>query len=458
MARSVMARRKVLRGLGAIGLAGGATALLLPYRKGIWFVRESCGGSLTRAALEESVKLGTEFLLAQQKPAGNFVYEYDWVERRERAGDNQVRQAGAVWGLALAYLYRPDPTVAAAIERAFAFFAKYERRGPKGEALPGYLRDGRGELGTLALLTLAHIDFLRAAKGRLPEARLDPHRKHLDALIATLLSIRTPEGLFHSYFNLTTGAPAEEPNPYGDGEALLALAKAARYLGRVDLKPALAKGAEAALAQHVKQAREKDRDSDETKGFYQWGSMTFYELSTGPWPEFAHYADEVLDLADWMIDVHHVLEKFRNTGYAFEGILHALDLARRKGDKARIDRYRCVAEQGLEALTGWQVGGPLPNGYVRDHGPPEAKARGGVQNERGDPNLRIDVTQHQMHAVNLALKWLYPPPGGEPPVPPPPPPGGPESDPGAPAPSGASAPAASASAAPGASGPAGDAP
>src|SRR5687767_9846256 len=343
MRRSHEARRKVLRGLGALGLAGGAAALLLPYRRGGWFVREVCGEALNRAVLEESLKLGTEFLLAQQKPAGNFAYEYDWVARQERPGDNQVRQAGAVWGLALIYLYRPDPKVAAALERALGFFAKNAKKGPKGGLYPAYPGEPRGSLGALALLTLAHVDFLRAAKGQMPDERLAPHRQRLDALVAALLAVRTPEGLFHSEFNPATGAPAGESNPYGDGEALLALSKLARYLGRDDLKPALAAGAEAALTKHVRRALEKDRDSDETKGFYQWGSMTFYELATGPWPEFARYGDEVLSLADWMLDVHHVLERPRNTGYAFEGILHALDLARRRGDKAREDRYRCVS-------------------------------------------------------------------------------------------------------------------
>jgi UDP-N-acetylmuramoyl-tripeptide--D-alanyl-D-alanine ligase len=383
-------------------------AVLFPYRKGGWLVREVCGEAIDRAALEASLRLGTDYLLAQQKPAGNFVYEYDWVGRREPPGDSQVRQAGAVWGLSLVHLHRPEARVARALERAFGFFAQHARRGPNGALLPAYPGEPQGELGTLALLALAHVDYLRAAGGAAAGARVAPVRRRLDELVATLLSLRTPEGLFHSYYDLASGAPSGEPNPYGDGEALLALAKAARYLGRDDLRPALVKGAEAALARHVTSALERDRDSDETKGFYQWGSMAFYELATGPWPEFAPYADAVLRLADWQLDVHHVLEKLRNTGYAFEGILHALDLARRRGDAARAERYRCVAAQGLERLTGWQVGGPLPNGYVRDHGPPEDRARGGVQNGARDPVLRIDVTQHQMHAVALALTWLFP--------------------------------------------------
>jgi hypothetical protein len=408
------ARRKVLWGLGALGAAGLVGGPLIYYRKGGWFVREVCGSELNRGVLEESFRLGAEFLLAQQKPAGNFVYEYDWVAKQARPGDNQVRQAGAVWGLALIYHYRHRPKVFDAVERAMNFFAKNGQKGQKGEFWPTYPREPRGELGTLALLTLAHVDLLRSAQGRVPDERLAPHRERLDALVAALLAVRRPEGLFHSYFDPKTGEPAGDPNPYGDGESLLALAKMARYFGRDDLRPVLAQSAEAMLDQHVKRARAASRDSDETKGFYQWGSMAFYELATGPWPEFARYADEVLDLADWMLDVHHVLEKMRNTGYAFEGVLHALDLARRRGDAARAERYRCVAAQGLERLTGWQAGGPLPNDFVAKNGPPEPKARGGVQNERADPVLRIDVTQHQMHAVALALKWLYPEAEGAP--------------------------------------------
>ena len=50
---------------------------------------------LTRAILDRSLELGTQFMLNHQKPEGNFTYIYDWVEKTYDPGDNQVRQAGS---------------------------------------------------------------------------------------------------------------------------------------------------------------------------------------------------------------------------------------------------------------------------------------------------------------------------------------------------------------------------
>ena len=37
----------------------------------------------------------------------------------------------------------------------------------------------------------------------------------------------------------------------------------------------------------------------------------------------------------------------------------------------------------------------------------DIKAVGGVQNAAFEPALRIDVTQHQMHATLLARRYVY---------------------------------------------------
>jgi UDP-N-acetylmuramoyl-tripeptide--D-alanyl-D-alanine ligase len=164
--------------------------------------------------------------------------------------------------------------------------------------------------------------------------------------------------------------------------------------------------AEAGKRLNIDEAREDDEDSDTTKGYYQWSSMAFFELATSDFPETRGYGDTVLDLADWIIDTHHILTRTRNTGYAFEGIAHAYVLAKQRGD-ARQAKLACAIDIGLERLIGWQVGGPLPNRYTGTAGSEDPKARGGVQNAAYEPGLRIDVVQHQMHATLLARKYVY---------------------------------------------------
>ena len=60
-----------------------------------------CQTRLNRQTLDTSIKLGTRFLLAHQKPAGNFDYEYDWRAQVLSDDDQETRQVGALWGLTL---------------------------------------------------------------------------------------------------------------------------------------------------------------------------------------------------------------------------------------------------------------------------------------------------------------------------------------------------------------------
>ena len=71
-----------------------------------------CEQRLGRQVIDQAVELGTRFMLAHQRPAGNFTYEYDWRRRAFTKADQQVRQAGALWGLALLYQDQLAPKLA----------------------------------------------------------------------------------------------------------------------------------------------------------------------------------------------------------------------------------------------------------------------------------------------------------------------------------------------------------
>lgn len=361
-----------------------------------------CERRLDRAVLDRSLALGTSYLLAHQRPAGNFDYEYDWRDQSLSPEDNEVRQAGALWGLTLLYQGKPEPKLAAAIDKGLAFFNENSRV-VKGTRCTTYPGSANGTTGTVALIALAHIEYLRSPQNMAAEQRagLD---KALNEYLTLLLRNVHPSGLWYGNYSTKNCKPEGEPSPYSDGEALLALAKAAKYLGHAEVVPTLLAGAAAGKRLNIDEALAQDADSDTTKGFYQWSSMAFYELSTSDIPDTKQYGDVVLRLADWMIDEHHVLTRTRNTGYAFEGLTHAYALAKQRND-ARTAKYACVIDVGLERLISWQVGGPLPNRYTA-HAQDE-RGVGGVQNEAFSPELRVDVTQHQMHATQLARQYLY---------------------------------------------------
>jgi len=364
-----------------------------------------CQRRLSHQVLTSSIALATRFLVAHQKSEGNFDYEYDWRRRRFSPEDQETRQAGALWGLTLAYAGAPSPVLSRAIERGLAYFNQHSRLvdGTRCTAYPG---SDVGHAGTLALVALSHIEYLRAARS-LPDASRARLETMTTEYLNMLLRSQAPDGRWFNDYELGRCEPGGESSSYSDGEALLALVKAAKYLGRADLFPTIMTAAAAGKRFNIDEALAKHGDSDVTKGYYQWSSMAFYELDTSGLAATQVYGDTVLRLADWVIDRHHILTRNRNTAYAFEGIAHAYALAKRRGETARAAKYACVIDVGLERLVRWQVGGPLSSLYTASISRPDELAAGGVQNEAFDPALRIDVTQHQLHATQLARDYLY---------------------------------------------------
>ncbi len=367
--------------------------------------------SINRAVLDRSLELGTQFMLNHQKPEGNFTYIYDWVKKTYDPGDNQVRQAGAMWGLAVIYSATPTPEIGAAVEKSMDFFVQNSKLTPDGQRYVAYPGEGAGRIGTVALCALAHIDYLRAAKSQISEEKFQNYRQLLEEYLEFLIRarIQTPPkaGLWHQSYSYASGHPYGQPSPYFDGESLLALVKAAKYMGREDLQPIIIASADAGYHHNIQEALQEDPDSSTTKGYYQWSSMVFFEIATSGWSDTEKYGDYVIELANWMIDVHETLKKTRNTAYAYEGIVHAYQLAVQRNDTEHIKKFAHVIETGLTKLTSWQVGSPLMNDFIRSQPTDDPLAIGGVQNHGRESPLRIDVAQHQMHAVILARRYVY---------------------------------------------------
>ena len=242
------------------------------------------------------------------------------------------------------------------------------------------------------------------------------------------------EGAFHSRFNLL-GERIGIPSPYYDGESLLAVVKASKYLGPAYamLWP-LAAGTASSLHEiHVVEALSKDEDSDDTKGVYQWLSMSLFELSTVTFGsgrkgrfdlpkalqrlyQVEQFGSWLTDLAVWMVDVHKTLRKGKNTGYAYEGIVPAFTWSahmirvKKSGqiNQKAIETARklhCTINKGMSKLLSWQVGMGAEQGDDKWDG---KTGLGGVQNSKDESGLRIDVTQHQMHATILTRRYVFP--------------------------------------------------
>jgi hypothetical protein len=359
---------------------------------------------VTRAMLDESLALGRQYLLANQLPTGLFRYNVNFLTGEEASDQNAVRQAGALWGLAAMHQDRPSAETRAAVLRGLAFFSDHSQRTPAGGRFVRFPLDSSGDSGVVALVALALIDFLRAE----PVNEHAPLRQQLDEYLSFLQRLERPDHrFFGQYLSLSSGNGWGEPSPYFDGEILLALVKAARYCQHDELQPLILRAAEASYAAYAHEAIKEGRDETATKSYFQWACLSYAELHGSQWPDTQKYAQRAIELAHWMIDVHRTLERPRNTGYAYEGIISAYVLAQSIHDAPAQAKFRRVIEIGLAKLSTWQVGSKQANAYLRGQPDFQASCIGGVLGAVDDPWLRIDTTQHQMHAVLLARKYVW---------------------------------------------------
>lgn len=365
--------------------------------------------------LNKSLSLGSSFLVNNQKPAGNFNYEYDFETKTFASGDNQVRQAGALWGVALIFAYNQDPDLKKALDKSLEFFFKFTKEGnvPGSRAI-FYKNEINSKTGTVALVSLGIIEYLYAEKAGLLKLK-DSYRQTLEdnlrGYIQHLLSIQLENAHFADSYTSheKTNYHSNKYNPYADGEVLLTLIKAVKYLGYEELKPVFEDSAFLIAKDYTMDQWPKDPDSNLTKGFYQWSSMAFWEYQDTGWKDSEYYGDYVENMAWWMIFTHRTLQRTRNTAYAYEGIIHAYEIAKSENNESAKSTLAFTIDRGLTKLTSWQVGGPLEsrNKFLSSFNEFPPVAIGGIMNHRKEPLLRIDVTQHQMHSVILALKYRY---------------------------------------------------
>ena len=200
------------------------------------------------------------------------------------------------------------------------------------------------------------------------------------------------------------------------------MSKAARQLGKTTLVPTIERAARAMAKTYTVGSWPDDIDSNQTKGFFQWGCMSFVEYYQAKWTDYELFGDVAISLGWWMDKTHRTLVRRRNHAYAVEGLIAAWRIADMRGDEKAATDLLYVLDRSLFKLSAWQIGGPLAkhNKYLAKYGKEDPMSKGGVMNAARRPKkprpvkqdvahqLRIDVTQHQMHAVTMSLDHVYP--------------------------------------------------
>jgi UDP-N-acetylmuramoyl-tripeptide--D-alanyl-D-alanine ligase len=381
--------------------------------------RQTLELQMTSAILEESFTAGSNFLVKWQVEDGHFRYMYDWITGEWIDDDHQVRQAAALWGLATCHRYKQAPATKAAIDKGLEFWFKQTIPGPvEGTLMMKYGDQPRIDAGSIALVALALIEYLQTPSD-MDDARRAELDAKLDGYLAAIQFLQLENGHIARYYDNRKGKKATTSSPYYDGESLLALTKAARQLGKKELVPTIERAARAMAETYTVQAWGKVRDSNKTKGFYQWGSMSFVEYYKAEWKDHELFGDVALSLSWWMTHTHATLKRRRNHAYAIEGLISGWTIANLRGDIPAQTDLLFALDRSLYKLTKWQIGGPLhaKNKFLAARTIEDDMAMGGVMNARKQSKypvrkdvahqLRIDVTQHQMHAVTLALEDVY---------------------------------------------------
>ena len=381
--------------------------------------RESLKLRMNKEVLEESFAGGSEFLVQWQLEDGNFRYMYDWMTQEWVSDDHQVRQAAALWGISTCYRYRPSESMKAALDKGLKYWFDRTAPGPaEGTLTMTYEEQPRIDSGSVALVALAIIEYLQAPAPLEPDYKAELETK-LDGYLRFIQFLQRDNGHIAKHYDHRRRKPSSSSSPYYDGESLLAMTKAARQLDRTWLVPTIESGARAMAETYTIESWAKDRDSNRTKGFFQWGSMSFREYYEAKWKDYELFGDVALSLGWWMTHTHATLKRRRNHAYAVEGLIAGWKIAHWKGDIPAQTDLLFALDRSLNKLTKWQIGGPLQakNSFLKGQKVTDPMALGGVMNARKPSKypvrkdvahqLRIDVTQHQMHAVTLGLEDVY---------------------------------------------------
>lgn len=184
---------------------------------------------LTPAELREVILDGADWLVSAQQSTGRFAYEYEPFSGEYLAGDNMVRQAGALFALSEVYQYQSqkNPAYAAAIENAIAYF---ERMSGTGESVAGEFwciknsaRSNRCDLGSVALALIGILNYVAAE----PTARAT-YADTIEKYVTYLKAAKFNGAGFSDKYYLGTGFASTE-SPFYTGEAMLALVNYYQY-------------------------------------------------------------------------------------------------------------------------------------------------------------------------------------------------------------------------------------
>ena len=359
--------------------------------------------------LDDAIEAATEFLLAQLKDDGSFVYRLNLDADGVAPRYNVLRHAGTIYALSEVHAAQPSPELRAAILKSARFLLERHVDTVRGVGHPGVFslpdletRSGRREL-KLGGCGLGLVALIRA---RELDEQLVP-LETLRGLGRTILFFQRDNGGFHSKYDEQKKF-LEFRSLYYPGEAILALT----LLYELDPDPAWLEGAARAAA-YLTRSREGATDLPKDHWLMiasarllpRWGELAAPPIPAEPFRQHvlalgrafleqqrAVVAQTGVQLGPTMAD-----ERSAPTATTVEGLvaIHGLLRAEVPEEESLRRELELAIKGGVISVMRSQVrDGSARGGILRA----PRKVRGDAEFNSRQAEIRIDYVQHALSA------------------------------------------------------------
>lgn len=267
-------------------------------------------GKLTSDLVDTSITLSGEFLLNNQKPAGNFYVYYNIKEKQYIRGDYQFYQAYALYGLTQLYIEDPSDEKFTAVQNGLSFFIKNSVETTDSRKFIVYPADSTGHTGTVAFVALSISELLNS--GAIDDKKLaEKYRNELDMYMNQLVSLRQKEtGVFTQKYTVDEGKEFQNlSTPRYDGPALLAMISYQDLTEDEKFIPMILQSADSMYKSYYKLSAFIDNRYDLTVELFPWICRAFYEIYIAKWTDNDLIAGFAKRISEWAIDEYDILKR-----------------------------------------------------------------------------------------------------------------------------------------------------
>lgn len=342
--------------------------------------KESFEQKITNSALRQG-----DWFRRNQKESGDFLYEQIAATGERKDGDNIVRQAGALYGLAQLYRYNKEPNLKETLEKGLGYFRSLTAT-ISAEASAITSNDETWS-NTTALLVLGLTEFIDSDT----QLRTTENLEYLVRLSNYLVATQTSTG---AYINDYEPRPVE--SDYNNGETMYALIRSYSVTQKIAYLESAKRMAEYAIHYYGPQKF--------NSSFFSWGMAGFAHLYTveknDAYWEFMHaytqkYFDARGDSYEQFLARQSDSVITPGTSVFLEGVDHIAWIAKEK-DPVLFQKLKRHIERVLEYLLVYEIDSPYGKYAVGID-----SVRNAVCSQVTCETTRIDFLQHNISAILL---------------------------------------------------------